>query len=388
MHTLYGDGHYELMAKATQGLSNLIKSIVQAGITTKKEYKAWARENESLLKKAFWFPEDEALPPIHSLVSAFFHPELPLIGLNYTPVAHNVLHAIPQGWTLPLRVCRGVIFDREANLVALPFLKFYNLGENPETALDNLPTGMAFEASEKMDGHLGIIFNYDGQWLMTTRGSFLSSTGKLGCEMIKKISVLKGWDKHPELNRITLLTEFIHPETRVHVQYNADEDGFVLIGANNLDTLHDYDYNELLFLGKIADLSVTKLWQGSSLNNLVELMKDRSVQNREGFVIRFANGLRVKVKFETYIGLMVKAKLTYTYLMNRMISGNLERMLATLDEEIRDIAMIMLGRIMMGLATQGTNRQKWTKLYNLVDLDDATSYFKQICRTFVKHMRG
>lgn len=115
-------------------------------------------------------------------------------------------------------------------------------------------------------------------------------------------------------------------------------------------------------------------------------MKDRSVTNAEGYVIRFSNGLRVKVKYETYIGEMVKAKLSYTYLMNRFASGNLEKMLSTLDEEIRDTALQMLGEIMLALSHPGTDRQKWQRLYSLVDPDDQTSYFQQVCRNFVKSL--
>lgn len=184
---LYSFEHKQLMREAIDGLEEMLVQTAADGIRNVKDFKAWAKDHRPFLNETFQYQRGDDKPEIHSLFSPFYHRELPLIGLNYTPVAHNVLHAIPDGWTMPLRLCRGIVFDLDGNLVALPFRKFFNLGENQETMPDALPRGYPFDASRKMDGHLAIIFRYVDQILMTTRGSFDSPTGKIGNELLAAI---------------------------------------------------------------------------------------------------------------------------------------------------------------------------------------------------------
>ncbi|MBT6690915.1 hypothetical protein HOB10_01100 [Candidatus Parcubacteria bacterium] len=366
---------------ALRNLRQFIELMVSCNVNDHQSWKAFAVEYKPEIGRLFGYSQDEGLPSITSVVKPFFHPELPLIGLNYTPVAHNTLHAFPQGWTDELRLCRGIIFDRNGQLVALPFPKFFNYGEHPETQdIPDLP----FEATLKQDGHLGIIFRYQDKFILTTRGSFKSNSSLLGNRMLSRYVRENNWQRHFPTN-LTLLVEIIHPDTKVYVDYDGQKQ-FTIIGANSTATMADYGYKRLLSYGKKLNLEVSPIWTGRSVNDLVELMKDRSVENTEGYVIRFQNGLRVKVKFQTYIGYMVADKLSFTYLMNRMISGNLERMLSTLPEEIYQIALEMLGRTMLLLSTPGTAKEKWRQLYTLVPSEQSTSYFQLICRKFVKHM--
>ncbi len=130
--------------KAVGGLKRFIKRLTKAGVITKEAYREWCKKNESLMEKTFWYQRETGMPSVTSLVSAFFHPSQPLIGLNYTPVAHNTLHHYHSGWTLPLRQCRGIIFDSNGDLVAKAFNKFFNYGEHGETS--SLPN-VAFVAT-------------------------------------------------------------------------------------------------------------------------------------------------------------------------------------------------------------------------------------------------
>ena len=83
---------------------------------------------------------------------------------------------------------------------------------------------------------------------------------------------------------------------------------------------------------------------------------------------------------------MVQEKLSYTYLMNRYKSGNLEKMIKLLPEEIYDTALKMLGEILLASSIEGSQKDKWQNLYKLVPEDQATSYFKQVCRQFIKSL--
>ena len=186
----------------------------------------------------------------------------------------------------------------------------------------------------------------------------------------------------------TLIVEIIHPLTRVLTSYEKTE--FILLGINDISTLEEWEYRSDEF--SVADVAKgfgfgqAEKWCGDSIDDLRTLMKDKSIQNQEGYVVRFQNGLRVKFKFENYIAKMVESKLSYVYLMRVFMSGRLEQMISLLPEEIHNVALKMLGEIMLGLSTKGSPQYKWQRLYKLVSADLATEYFKATCREFVKNI--
>lgn len=369
---------------AILALSGFIQTFIEAGVRDARAFNEWKKNetNAKYMQKCFEYPSDNGMPSITGLVKPFFHPTLPLVGLNYTPLAHNTLHEFPQGWTTALRLCRGIIFDFSGDLVALPFIKFFNLGENPETI--NLPNA-PFEATAKQDGHLGIIFRYGDEFVLTTRGDFNSPTSKFANVMLAQYVKKNKWHDNFQVG-MTLLVEIIHPETKVYIDYGNKKE-FRIIGAFTASTnpIRDWEYKHLLVLGSVLGLPVTEIWEGDNLRDLVTLVRDRSVHNQEGFVVKFENGLRVKFKFENYIGLMVKDKLSPAYLMQRMISGNLEKMLLTLPEEIYSTALNMLGEIMLRISAPGSLKDKWRRLYDLPHTT-GDSHFQGICRNFVKNL--
>lgn len=335
------------------------------------------------MAKCFGYRRRDGMPRVTALLAPSFDPQMNLVSLNYSPVAHNTLHAFPDGWTPVLRLCRGIIFDNVGKPYAVPFPKFFNFGEHPETT--DLPDE-PFVATEKHDGHLGIIFAAGPGLRLATRQSFDGPSAKLGNEMLQKLVAKHGW-LEPGPSRpypspdLTLLVEMIHPRTHVHVDYGRRR-GFILIGATDRRTLHDCPYDELAALGQRLGLPVTERWSGDSIADLRRLMRDRSVANREGLVVRFQSGLRVKFKFETYIGLMVASKLSYGYLMKRSLSGNLDRMLATLPEEIRDQAHEMVRR-MKRAKRQGDEKTRRAYLYALDPEREKNQSYRGTCRKYL-----
>ena len=366
--------------KALEGLRVFVKALVKSRVKDKESWRRWRKKEgtEAFMEKCFGYERTGKMPSITGLVAPFFHPELPLIGINYSHVAHNVLHAFHDGWTPALRLCRGIVFDRKGVLTAKPFEKFFNYGEHAETKdLPDLP----FVATTKHDGHLGIIFRYDGKLVLTTRGSFESRSSVLGIGLLAK---RKTWTKmFPE--GMTVLCEIIHRDTRVHVDYGR-KSGFILIGAYDNATLADLDQTALVALGKRFKVEVTEVWQGSSIEELRAFMADLSVRNLEGFVVRFANGLRVKFKFASYINLMVEDKLGYTYLMNRMIGGTLEKMNGNLQEEVLDEAREMVRKIEAVKTVEGDEKARRAYLYALDAEKKDNQYYRGICRKYLKHV--
>ena len=93
------------------------------------------------------------------------HPTLPISIYNYSRTCQY-----ENKWDEITKMCRGLILDQEGNVIAKGFNKFFNMEEHQPEEIPNEP----FEVFEKLDGSLGILFWYQGKWILATKGSFTS----------------------------------------------------------------------------------------------------------------------------------------------------------------------------------------------------------------------
>jgi RNA ligase len=177
-----------------------------------------------------------------------------------------------------------LVTDNEGNVVARPFKKFFNIEEGKHTPTEE------FEVFEKMDGSLGIVFKYNGEVIYATRGSFSSDQSKwmanYGNENNFKDILVEGF---------TCLFEIIYPENRIVVDYNGQE-RLVLLGIINTETGEELPYDDISFDGWDIVQKYDGIKDYSTLKSLVD-------NNAEGFVVRFSNGDRMKIKGEEYLRL-------------------------------------------------------------------------------------
>jgi len=118
---------------------------------------------------------------LNGLVRSQTHPTLPLTIWNYTEkVQYESL------WDEITLQCRGLIIDNKTDKILVrPFPKFFNYEEVAGKGI--IPTkGDYVYIQEKIDGSLGILFNYEGEWVMATRGSFTSDQAIRGMEILKR----------------------------------------------------------------------------------------------------------------------------------------------------------------------------------------------------------
>jgi RNA ligase len=211
------------------------------------------------------------------------HRTLPLSIWNYSPeVQYN------QKWDEITLQCRGLVTDNEGNVVAYPFKKFFNIEENKHTPTEK------FEVYEKMDGSLGILFFYEGKWVVATRGSFTSNQAVKAREMLDTKynleSIPKGY---------ATLFEIIYPENRIVVDYGGEEK-LVVLGMTSRASGKELDYESVVNMHSVSGIPVVKRYDGikdySTLKGMVE-------NNAEGFVVKFSNGDRMKIKGEEYLRL-------------------------------------------------------------------------------------
>ena len=212
------------------------------------------------------------------------HPTFDLTIWNYTPkVQYERL------WDDITMQCRGLVTNSEGDIVARPFKKFFNYEEHKPEDIPNED----FVVYEKLDGSLGILFNYQGEWILSTRGSFTSPQSIKGKEILDRHDI-SAWRKDN-----TYLFEIIYPENRIVVDY-GDEEKLVVIGAIHTETGEEIPDSSLFWTQESGFEIVTtyKTWGEG-----YDLLKEEISKDKEGYVIRFKSGFRMKIKGDEYVRL-------------------------------------------------------------------------------------
>lgn len=237
---------------------------------------------------------------------------------NYTPKCQY-----ERAWDEYTSICRGLITDCHGKVVARPFPKFFNVGETPETEIENLPLEVP-EIYEKMDGSLGILYFIADKPYIATRGSFSSDQARWATQWIQERS-----SRFDFKEGYTYLFEIIYPENRIVVDYGGVS-ALVLLAVINIETGSELDVVEE---GARLGLGTPKKYEGS----LPKMLKHAETMpgNEEGFVCRYSNGFRVKIKGTEYVRLHrlitgFSSKSIWECLMN---GQNIEEMLERVPDE-------------------------------------------------------
>ena len=226
------------------------------------------------------------LPDLQELISEKYisvqkHPTEDFYIYNYTQKTQ-----FDGKWIPTTMICRGLILDGAGNVVARPFPKFFNLEQTKDVPVE------LFKIYEKLDGSLGILYWIGDKPFLATRGSFASEQAERGSRILHE-SYSHVW---PHLDKTkTYLFEIIYPENRIVVDYRGIAD-IVLLAVVDTATGQEED--------KLPDIGFEKAAvYGDEIQCPVSELKDLAFDNKEGFVIKFFSGLRVKIKFDEYVRL-------------------------------------------------------------------------------------
>jgi T4 RnlA family RNA ligase len=244
------------------------------------------------------------------------HPTLPLTIWNYTEkVQYEGL------WDEVTLSCRGLVTDDRAVVFARPFKKFFNMEEGRHN-----PTS-EFEVFEKMDGSLGIMFKYNGEVICATRGSFASDQAVWMSKFAKEYNY-----QDIIVDGFTYLFEIIYPENRIVVNY-GDQERLVLLGIIKTESGEELPYDDISFEG----WDIVNKYDG--IRDYSEL-KSKIDNNAEGFVVRFSNGDRMKIKGEEYLRLhKVMTNLSTTSVWEVLSNGG------SMDDLLKDVPDEFYGKV-------------------------------------------
>lgn len=205
------------------------------------------------------------------------HARLPLWIYNYSQRTQFDFKA--HDWPDVLRDARGLVLDEAGQVIGRGFAKFFNLSQ-----LTELPAGHP-EFWEKVDGSLVLLFTYEGERVFSTRGSFESEQAIWAHSWF----FAQAPDYFPPVGE-TVLMEAVYPGNRIVVDYGGLE--------------------ELVALGSVDRLGAdTATWQSLPAQirraHFHGEMDPRVIPETdgEGFVLRWPDGTRAKVKLDEYVRL-------------------------------------------------------------------------------------
>lgn len=220
------------------------------------------------------------------LITMRKHPGLDLEICNYTPKTQY-----DKLWDIYTLMSRGLILDSEHNILSKPFSKFFNLNETPETTIYNLPAEIPY-VTEKLDGVLGILYPENEKVAVASRGSFDSEFALWATEWMRE----KGFSQEDFKHSYTYCFEIIYPGSKIVVDYKGRSE-LVLLAVLNNENKHELNH---VIEAKELGITHAKEFYFDDLNQAEKYLIAVQGIYQEGFVCRYSNGLRLKLKSEDY----------------------------------------------------------------------------------------
>jgi RNA ligase len=241
------------------------------------------------------------------MIDSQHHETFPLVILTYgrKAVADNT-------WPAPVRKCRGLIVREDTEeIIARPYEKFFNLGTAgmPETEMA-AATREPDALYEKMDGFLCILYEWEGQKYLASKGSFHSTHAKWATATYRKLEEKRGWPIYWPTG-CTPVFEGITKNLRIVVDY-GDREELVLTGIVDIESGEETTPSKLWRFGQINRFKTPTIYPFT----LAWANKDSLTsgqKNFEGYVAYWQRPgqtpLRLKIKYTEYLRI------------HRMVSG-------------------------------------------------------------------
>lgn len=236
-------------------------------------------------------------------------------------------------WGSITKKARGIILHLNGSVACRPFDKFFNLGEVLSTAnkvVYHKLSKQSVEITEKLDGSLINLWCHSGEWHTSTTGSFHSPQAEYALAML--------YERYPEFVQLnknyTYLFELIGVGwDRKVIKYR--EEALVLL------TAFQNVWEEKEMLGDTLDLMAEGM--GFRRPRVVTIDPYSAIhgndigENEEGYVFRFSDGSRLKIKSMLYVRLhRLLNSLTPRKLVDIMRSGNYNEEMWEVPEHIKD----------------------------------------------------
>jgi RNA ligase len=232
------------------------------------------------------------LDEVDRLVASGYMSEQHHHELGYRILNYSSRTVIEHHWTDTTERCRGLVLDRDNNVVARPIRKFHNFTgvRPPGFVLTKSPL-----VYDKVDGSLGIVVPTPDGHIVATRGSFESEQALHATELWRGSYA----DLVTPPPGVTLLVEIVYPDNQIVVDYGG-RDELVLLAAIDNRTGADVPLWEIEWSGSAAALHPSL-----QLDSAYRFATGDDEADAEGVVLVWMHpdreSYRLKVKHPDYV---------------------------------------------------------------------------------------
>lgn len=236
-----------------------------------------------------------------------------------------------------LRECRGITFDKQGFILARPLHKFFNLNEKEETQVNRVPIKLNHVIMNKMDGSMVFpifITALNKFQLLTKRG--MSEVAMIATEFAAKNPKFEKFFLHCMSLNVTPIFEYVGPYNKIVLDYK--QEGLYLLALRNKFTGIYVLPSEMKKQADAFDIDCVDMYPAT--RNLKKFANDvKHMKDIEGFVLRFNNGLMLKIKTEEYV---IKHKsvdliANERNLVKLILEGNIDDLKSIVENDERKI---------------------------------------------------
>lgn len=211
---------------------------------------------------------------------------------------------IGRWWNVLSENSRGIVYSYpEMEVLSLPFHKFYNLNERPQTQLHELNLNQPIHIMEKLDGSMIHVFEHDGELYTATRGAIdgfeFNNKAKHHLLTTTNVDTVRSFIQEGYTPIFELLLQE-GDENALVVKYEKEE--LRLIAVRDRNTGHYVHPTEVEEMANQLGVKSAVFYHGMTLGNAIA--EQKHVKNMEGWVIYFEDGTMLKVKAEEYLSLL------------------------------------------------------------------------------------
>lgn len=227
------------------------------------------------------------------------HTDLPLLILNYDQIESPKLDPL-------VREARGlVLHSKDYSLVARSFPRFFNWGEVPNEM--DLFDFSDFVVETKEDGSLILLYCFEGEWHINTRGSFALDfiqhqkfTWREAVCKALNVNSLRDL-KNVLDDEITYVCEFVSPWNKIVRKYKKPE--LYLLTA--FRGIHELTHEEVKQVHRFDLFNIPQKYHFDNITDIQSFLQQQAELDPtfEGVVIRDNKNQRWKIKNPAYLSL-------------------------------------------------------------------------------------
>lgn len=199
------------------------------------------------------------------------------------------------------REFRGITFDTETGLIlSRPLHKFFNLGENQDSRVEDHQDISDSLVLEKLDGSMIHAFHMGTKIFYATKAGTTDTSARVeawvNSNYHRKMNI-EDFVYYTNMRGFTPIFEWLDPKLPIVINYESNN--LVLTAMRNKITGEYFEHENMKNFASAWEIDVVKVFPFESMSDVVKYAE--TMEGAEGFVVRKNSGDMLKVKAQWYV---------------------------------------------------------------------------------------